>query len=98
LKKVGLDRIAKHTGSLAQELREGVARLGFELWTPKENPSPIVSFAHGRNTKEVKKRLEDEGIIVTFREHEGSVTRVGIALFNNREDIHRMLKVMERFA
>ena len=98
LKKVGLDRIATHTGSLARQLREGVARLGFDLWTPRENLSPIVSFAHGRDTKEVRKLLENEGIVVTFREKEGSVIRIGVALFNNSEDIRRMLKAMERFA
>jgi selenocysteine lyase/cysteine desulfurase len=98
LKKVGLDRIEKHTGPLARELRKGVAELGFETWTPKENQSPIVSFAHGRDTTEMAKLFEQEGIVVTFREKEGSVIRVAVALFNNRGDIQSLLKVLERMA
>jgi selenocysteine lyase/cysteine desulfurase len=98
LKKVGLDRIEKHTGPLTRELREGVAALGFETWTPEGNQSPIVSFAHGRDRAEMAKLFEQEGIVVTFREKEGSVIRTAVALFNNRGDIERLLKVLERVA
>ena len=44
LKEVGLDRIEKHTVALARELRDGLASLGFDPWTPPKNNSPIVSF------------------------------------------------------
>ena len=54
----------------------------------------IVSFAHGRDTEEVAKLFEKEGIVVTFRENEGSVVRVSISLFNNRPDIQHLLKVL----
>ena len=47
LKRIGLSRIEAHTTALARELRENLSRLGFELLTPADNPSPIVSFVHG---------------------------------------------------
>ena len=75
-----------------------MAELGFDTWTPTGNLSPIVSFAHGRDTKEVAKLFEKEGIVVTFRENEGSVVRVSISLFNNRSDIEHLLTVLGTFA
>ena len=98
LKEVGLHRIEKHTVALAHELRDGLASLGFDPWTPPKNNSPIVSFAHGRETDEMQKLFEKEGIVVTFREKEGSVIRVSVSLFNNRADIQKLLKVLETVA
>jgi len=98
LKKVGLDRIEKHTVALANEFRDGVANLGFDTWTPPNNPSPIVSFAHGRDTKGLAKLFDKEGIVITFREEGGSVVRVSHSLFNNRSDIQHLLKVLGTIA
>jgi cysteine desulfurase/selenocysteine lyase len=98
LKKVGLGRIEQHTVALAQDLRNGVADLGFDTWTPPNNPSPIVSFAHGRDRKEVEELFDKEGIVVTFREEGGSVVRVAISLFNNENDIRHLLKVLGTIA
>ena len=93
-----LHRIEKHTVALAHELRDGLASLGFDPWTPPKNNSPIVSFAHGRETDEMKKLFDKEGIVVTFREKEGSVIRASVALFNNRADIQKLLKLLETIA
>ena len=98
LKEVGLHRIEKHTMALARELRDGLASLGFDIWTPPNNNSPIVSFAHGRETDEMKKLFDKEGIVVTFREKEGSVIRSSVSLFNNRADVQKLLKVLETVA
>ena len=98
LKEVGLQRIQKHTVALAQELRDGLVSLGFNPWTPPKNNSPIVSFAHGRETDELKKLFEKESIVVKFREKEGSMIRAAVALFNNRADIQKLLKVLETVA
>lgn len=98
LQEVGLDRIEKHTVGLANEFRDEVAKLGFDTWTPPNNPSPIVSFAHGRDRKEVEKLFEKEGIVITFREKNGSVVRVSHSLFNNRNDIQHLLKVLATIA
>ncbi len=98
LKEVGLHRIEKHTMALARELRDGLASLGFDIWTPPNNNSPIVSFAHGREADELQKLLDKEGIVVTFREKEGSVIRASVSLFNNQTDIQKLLKVLETVA
>lgn len=98
LKQVGLDRIEAQTTVLAKACRDGIAKLGFNPWTPPGNPSPIVSFAHGRRRQDVEKLFETEGIVVTFAEKEGAVVRVSISLFNNRRDIQHLLEVLGRIA
>ena len=97
LKGVGLERIERHTGALAARLRESVAELGFDMFTPKGNPSPIVSFLHGRDPEEVQKRLDQEAVHVTLRE-QGKLLRVGVAAFNNESDVQQLLKVLSALA
>jgi selenocysteine lyase/cysteine desulfurase len=98
LKSVGLARIEEHTVALARELREGIAKLGFEVFTPPDNPSPIVSFTHGRDPDKLKELLRKESISVTFREDKNSQIRAAVALFNNRSDIAHLLETLGRMA
>ncbi|MYC98169.1 MAG: aminotransferase class V-fold PLP-dependent enzyme [Gammaproteobacteria bacterium] len=95
LAEVGLDRIAGHTHALASELRDGAEALGMQLFTPPRNPSPIVSFYHGLEHEALAKALADEGIAITFQE-EGRLLRAAVAMFNNREDVDRLLGVLAR--
>ena len=95
LNKVGLSRIEEHTVALARELREGLSRLGLEIWTPKGNPSPIMSFVHGQDPEHLKRLLKEEAIVVTFREKNASMIRVSLSMFNNPADIQRLLKLLE---
>ena len=94
---VGLARIEKHGLPLARELRERIASLGYETLTPPDNPSPIVSFVHGRDRKALETELERERVMVTFREG-GSQIRASVALFNNRSDVERLLAVLKALA
>ena len=97
-KKVGLSRIEEHTMPLAQELRDGVAELGFETWTPKGNGSPIVSFVHGQDIEHLKHLLKEEAISVSFREKNHTLMRVSVSMFNNRADVQRLLKLLKKVA
>jgi selenocysteine lyase/cysteine desulfurase len=95
--QVGLPRIEEHGVALARELREGVAKLGFEMFTPPGNPSAIVSFTHGRDPKEVKRILREENVSVTLRENDAQI-RASVAMFNNRSDVEHLLKALSRMA
>ena len=57
-----------------------------------------MSFAHGRDRTEVEKLFDKEGVVITFREEEGSVVRVSISMFNNESDIQHLLKVLGTIA
>jgi len=92
---VGLERVAAHTQALAAELRAGAADLGLELFTPPDNPSPIVSFYHGLDPQTLATALTDEGVRFTFQE-EGRLLRAAVAMFNNQDDVDRLLGVIGR--
>jgi selenocysteine lyase/cysteine desulfurase len=92
---VGLERIAEHTHALAGQLRTGAEDLGMELFTPPGNPSPIVSFYHGLDPQTLASALTDEGVRFTFQE-QGRLLRAAVAMFNNREDVDRLLGVIAR--
>ncbi len=93
--EVGLDRIARHTHALAGELRAELVALGRDLFTPADNPSPIVSFYHGLEPSELADALSAEGVRFTYQE-EGRLLRAAIGMFNNRDDVDRLLGVLAR--
>ena len=93
IEEVGLARIAEHTHTLAGELREGAAKLGMKLFTPPANPSPIVSFHHGLDARELGDALNEAGVRFTYQEG-GELLRAAVAMFNNRADVDRLLDVI----
>ncbi len=97
LEGVGLDRIASHTHGLAGELREGVAGLGMEMFTPPDNPSAIVSFYHGLDPERLGPALAEAGVSITFQE-DGTLLRAAVGMFNNRSDVDRLLGVLAGLA
>ena len=97
IEPIGFDRIARHTHALAAGLREDAAALGMRMFTPPKNPSNIVSFHHGLDHAQLSQALDAEGVAVTFQE-EGRLLRAGIAMYNNRDDVDRLLGVIRRLA
>ncbi len=97
ISQVGLARIEKHGIGLANELRDGIAKLGFDMFTPPGNPSQIVSFTHGRDPKDVKRVLEQENISVTLRENDTQI-RASVAMFNNQQDVAHLVKTLAKLA
>jgi len=97
LDRVGVDRIEHHTVALARELREGLAALGFRLFTPPDNNTSIVSVHLDRNQTRAREVLEGSSVQVSFRE-KGSLIRVSPALFNTPGEIRRFLDHAKRFA
>ena len=95
--KVGLDRIEKHTVGLAQNLRNGIADLGYKMFTPPNNPSHITSFWHGRDTDEITQALDEDRVSITFQES-GALIRASVGMYNNQDDVDRLLKVLAGMA
>jgi len=97
LDRVGVDRIERHTVALAGELRDGLAALGFRLFTPPGNRSSIVSLRLDKNQARARDVLDGAGVQVSFREN-GSMIRISPALFNTSGEIRRFLEHAKRFA
>jgi selenocysteine lyase/cysteine desulfurase len=97
LERVGVDRIERHTVALARELRDGLAALGFPMFTPPDNNSSIVSMRLEKNQARAREVLDKAGVQVSFRE-QGSMIRVSPALFNTRGEIRQFLDAAKSFA
>ncbi len=97
LLRVGVPNIEAHTVGLAQQLNTGLVGQGHDVWTPKDNRSPIVTFRHHRDIALVRSTLEEAGIRISFKA-EGEELRAGIALFNNSDDIEKLLDVTGSWA
>ena len=97
LERVGVDRIERHTVALARELRDGLAALGFTLFTPPGNNASIVTLRLERNQARAREVLDAAGVQVSYRER-GSQIRVSPALFNTRDEIRAFLDHAKRFA
>jgi selenocysteine lyase/cysteine desulfurase len=97
LDRIGVDRIERHTVSLARELRDGLAARRFRLFSPRDNASSIVSFYVNRNQPQLREALEKARVQVSFRER-GSQVRVSPALFNTRADVKRFLEIVDPLA
>jgi selenocysteine lyase/cysteine desulfurase len=97
LERVGVDRVEQHTVALARELRDGLAALGFTLFTPAGNGSSIVSLRLQKNQARAREVLDKAGVQVSYREG-GSMIRVSPALFNTRSEIRQFLEAAKSFA
>ena len=97
LLRVGVPNIEAHTVGLAQRRNTGLVGQGHDVWTPKDNRSPIVTFRHHRDIALVRSTLEEAGIRISFKA-EGEELRAGIALFNNSDDINKLLDVTGNWA
>jgi selenocysteine lyase/cysteine desulfurase len=93
LEEVGLARIEEHTVALAAELRTAIWDLGIELFTPPNNASSIVSFYHGLDPDALYEGLAAANCPVTFQE-QGRLVRSAVAMFNNKDDVDRLVGVL----
>jgi selenocysteine lyase/cysteine desulfurase len=94
---VGVSAIEKHTVPLAIRANQALREQGFPVLTPARNESAIVAFEHGIEPSRAKQTLDDAGIQVSFREGDSQI-RIGVALFNNDDDVDRLLAVTRDWA
>jgi len=95
LEKVGIARIEEHTVGLAQQLYEGLVKQGYRMFTPPGNRSSIVTFYFTRRAEDFRSAFQAARIDVTVR---SAQVRVSPALFNNADDIDRLLEVTKRLS
>ena len=92
--QVGVENIENHTVPLANRLQTELAKQGFQVLTPPDNKSAIVAFKHGADYEKISKQIDEAGLRLSFRENNEQI-RVGIALFNNMEDVDIFLDITE---
>lgn len=95
LEKVGIDRIATHTLGLTRRLEAGLLAQGYKLFTPAGNRSSVLCFYNKRPAAEVTSAFNAAKVDVSVRDDH---VRASIALFNNVDDIDRLLTVTKGLA
>lgn len=93
--QVGLANIGAHGIALAHYLWHELDSMGYELFTPPNCQSAIVTFAHGQDAQALSTRLAQANVAVLFRENDHYI-RAGTGFYNTREDVDRLLEVLRR--
>lgn len=94
LKAIGFENIRNRILELTDYLILGLKKLEVRIVSPIDKPeerSPIVSFSLGDRNKECIKKLSQESISVSLR---AGFIRVSVNIFNNFEDIDKLLSVL----
>lgn len=94
LKAIGFENIRNRILELTDYLILGLKKLEVRIVSPIDKPeerSPIVSFSLGDRNKECIKKLTQESISVSLR---AGFIRVSVNIFNNFEDIDKLLSVL----
>ena len=89
---LGVSNIRAHVRTLTDRLVRELPRLGYASITPPENESPIVAFAASEPARTME-RLRRTGVHVAMRF--GNKMRISPSVFNNQEDIDRLLEALD---
>jgi selenocysteine lyase/cysteine desulfurase len=89
---IGVSVIENYAVPLANRVNQSLREQGFSVLTPEQNQSTIIAFEHGIDQSKAKQSLQDADVQASFREGDSQI-RVGVALFNNDEDVNRLLTI-----
>lgn len=89
--RLGVHNIRNHVRTLTNRLMEELPALGYPTITPKRNESPIVTFMAPDPATTIEK-LRNAGVHVAMRH--GNKMRISPSVFNNQEDVSRLLEAL----
>lgn len=89
--RLGVDRIRNHARDLTDRLQEELPKRGYRSITPKGNESPILSFV-APHPEAVLARCRSANVHVAMRF--GNKMRLSPSVYNNHEDIDRLLEAL----
>lgn len=90
LEAIGIARVESHLSNLTQALRSGLIAQGYRLFTPEGTKSAITAFYYRKPIADVRAAFDTAKVDITIRE--GHV-RASVGIFNNADDIERLLSV-----
>lgn len=91
IERLGIENIRAHVRPLTNRLQKELPAMGYPCITPKGNESPIVTFLV-KDWKNTAERLRNANIELTLRF--GNQMRIAVSVFNNNEDVDRLLQAL----
>ncbi len=88
---LGVDNIRAHARSLTDRLQKELPAIGYPSITPKANESPICSFV-AKDPAKTMEKLAKARVYVAMRF--GNKMRIAPSVFNNQEDVDRLLAAL----
>jgi selenocysteine lyase/cysteine desulfurase len=92
LNKLGLANIRTHAKQLTGRLRTELPPLGYKPLTPRETETPIVAFEL-KDAAATAKALQAAKVVGTVIANESRI-RLAVSVFNNHDDIDRVVAVL----
>lgn len=97
--ELGPEKIERHINNVTTYLMNGLEERSIALITPRqwEMRAGIVTFKHDKpirsedEAKELEKRFSEKGVLLTIR---GGCIRVACHLYNTKEDLDKLLKLL----
>ena len=89
--RLGVHNIRNHVRTLTDRLQEELPAIGYPSITPRGNESPIVAFV-AQDPPATMTKLRNAGVHVAMRW--GNKMRISPSVFNNQEDVDRLLKAL----
>ena len=93
LNSIGMDYVEKRVLDTTGYLYKRLDEIGKELWTPKGNKSPVVSYMQN-GAVDLAERLKKRKIKVTGRAAHGGHIRVSAHFYNTRGDVDRLIEAV----
>lgn len=92
--RLGVSRIRDNARPLTDRLQKELPAMGYPSITPQGNESPIVTFKV-HDGEATRNRLQRASVIATIRlDPKESQMRVSVSIFNNAQDIDRLLEAL----
>lgn len=87
----GVDAIQAHAVTLTTQLREGLASRGFDLATPADFRTPIVTCIYADAHRKLSDKMKSAGIVTTISRNR---IRPTVSVFNTQDDIAAFLEAI----
>jgi selenocysteine lyase/cysteine desulfurase len=89
---LGIDRIRAHAKQLTDRLQKELPAIGYKSLTPIDTPTPIVAFEL-KDAAAAAKMLQAGKVAATIISNENRL-RLSVSVFNNHDDIDRVVAVL----
>ena len=102
INELGVENIDQHTTGLAAEMIEQLAGLGYQVVTPREEHSAIVTFNSGRSAEETDKlvmALNEQRVSIVKHLDKNGVPhlRASFHCYNTRDEIHQFIEILKGY-